>query len=51
MDSVIVTVPAVIRAHTITLPDAPLSATLTIHRTAPDRLHLSGRLDGRAKTD
>ena len=50
MDDVLVTVPAAIDAHTITLSDAPLPATLTIDRTAPDRLRLSGQLDGQPVT-
>jgi len=50
MDGVLVTTPAAIDTHTITLSDASLSATLTIDRTAPDRLHLSGQLDGQPVT-
>jgi hypothetical protein len=50
MNGEIVTRPAVIDAHTITLADAPLSSMLTIDRTAPDRLRLSGQLVGRAVT-
>jgi len=47
MNGELVTVPAVIDAHTITLFSAPGPATLTIDRTAPDRLRLLGQLDGR----
>jgi hypothetical protein len=50
MNGEIVTRPAVIDAHTITLPDAPLSSTLTLDRTAPDRLRLTGQLDGHPVT-
>jgi hypothetical protein len=47
MDGELVTVPAVIDAHRIALFAAPLTATLTIDRTAPDRMHLTGKLAGR----
>jgi hypothetical protein len=47
MDGELVTVPAVIDEQEITLFDAALPATLTIDRSAPDRLRLSGLLDGR----
>jgi hypothetical protein len=49
MDDVLVTVPAFIGAHTMTLSDVP-PTTLTVDRTAPDRLRLSGQLDGRPVT-
>jgi hypothetical protein len=49
MDDVLVTVPAFIGAHTMTLSDVP-PTTLTIDRTAPDRLRLSGQLDGQPVT-
>jgi hypothetical protein len=47
MDGELVTVPAVIDAHTITLSDAPGPRTLSVDRTAPDRLRLFGQLAGR----
>jgi hypothetical protein len=50
MDGELVTVSAVINAHRITLFAPPLPATITIDRTAPDRLRLSGRLAGRPVT-
>jgi hypothetical protein len=50
MDGELVTVPAVIDAHRVTLFAAPLPATLTIDRTAPDWLRLSGQLNGRPVT-
>ena len=50
MDGVIVTTNAAIDAHTITIPDAPLTAKLDIDRTAPDRLNLSGRVHGQPVT-
>ena len=50
MDGELVTVPAVIDAHRISLFTAPLTATLTINRTAPDRLRLAGKLAGRPVT-
>jgi hypothetical protein len=50
MNGELVTVPAVIDAHRVTLFAAPLPATLTIDRTAADRLRLSGQLDGRPVT-
>ncbi len=50
MNGELVAVPAVIDAQRITLFAAPGPATLTIDRTAPDRLRLSGQLDGRAVT-
>ena len=50
MDGVIVTVPAIIDAHIITLSDPPLSARLTVDRMKPDRLRLAGQLDGHPVT-
>jgi hypothetical protein len=50
MDGELVTTPAVIDAHRITLFAAAPPTTLTIDRTAPDRLHLSGQLDGQPVT-
>jgi uncharacterized membrane protein YphA (DoxX/SURF4 family) len=50
MNGVIVTRPAVIDAHTITLAAATQPTTLTIDRTAPDQLHLTGQLDGEPVT-
>ena len=46
----IVTSPAVIDAHTITLPNNAPPATLAIDRIAPSRLRLSGHLGGRFVT-
>jgi hypothetical protein len=45
MDDVIVTRSAAIDAHAITLTNAPLSK-LTIDRTGPDGLSLTGQVDG-----
>jgi hypothetical protein len=50
MDGELVTVPAVIDAHRITLFGAPGPATLTVDRTGPDRLRLSGHPAGRPVT-
>jgi hypothetical protein len=50
MNGNLVTTPAVIDAHTITLSAATPPSTLTIDRTAPDRLRLSGQLAGRPVT-
>jgi hypothetical protein len=50
MDGELVTLPAVIDARRISLFAAPLPATLTVDRTGPDRLRLSGHLDGRPVT-
>jgi hypothetical protein len=46
-DGDIVTVRAAIDAHTITVPGAPLAATLHIDWTSADQLRLSGQLHGR----
>jgi hypothetical protein len=46
MDGEIVPALADINAHTITLSDMGAPTTLTIDRTTPDRLSLSGRLHG-----
>lgn len=45
MDGELVTVPALIETHRITLFTTP-PALLTVDRTSPDQLHLSGRLAG-----
>ncbi|WP_343577500.1 DoxX family protein [Mycobacterium sp.] len=50
MNGELVPVSAVIDAQEITLFTARGPATLTIDRTAPDRLRLSGQLDGRLVT-
>jgi hypothetical protein len=42
-------VPAAIDTHTMTLSDVP-PTTLAIDRTAPDRLRLTGQLDGHPVT-
>jgi hypothetical protein len=47
MDGVIVTTNAAIDAHTLTIPDPPLTAKLNIDRTSTDRLNLSGHLSDR----
>lgn len=49
MDGALVTVPATIDAHTITLV-APQPATLTIEHTNPTRLRLEGQLSGKPVT-
>jgi hypothetical protein len=46
MDGVIITTTAVIDPHTITVSDAPRPTRLSVVRTAPDGLRLSGQLDG-----
>jgi hypothetical protein len=50
MDGEIVPALADIDAHTITLSDMGAPTTLTIDRTTPDRLRLSGRLHGQPVT-
>jgi hypothetical protein len=50
MDGELVTVPAVIGAHRISVFDAPGLATLEVERPDPDRLHLTGQLDGHPVT-
>jgi hypothetical protein len=50
MDGALVTRAATINTHTITLSDAPVSSTLTVERTAPDQLRLSGQLAGHPVT-
>jgi hypothetical protein len=50
MDGELVTRAAAINTHTITLSDAPVSSTLTVDRTAPDQLRLSGQLAGHPVT-
>jgi hypothetical protein len=50
MDGVLITRAAVFDAHSITLSDAPVPATLTVDRTAPDQLRLSGQLHGHPVT-
>jgi hypothetical protein len=50
MDGEIVPALAAINAHTITLSDMGAPTTLTIDRTAPDRLRLSGQLHGQPVT-
>lgn len=50
MDGELVTRAAAINTHTITLSDAPVSSTLTVDRTAPDRLNLAGQLAGHPVT-
>jgi hypothetical protein len=47
MNGELVTLPAVIDTQRITLFAAPGPATLTVDRSAPDRLRLSGQLEGR----
>jgi hypothetical protein len=46
MDGVVITRAAVFNAHTITVSDTPVPSTLTVDRTAPDQLRLSGQLHG-----
>lgn len=46
MDGTLVTRTAAFDARTITLSDVPVSSTLTVDRTAPDQLRLSGQLAG-----
>jgi hypothetical protein len=46
MDGELVTVPAVVGAHRISAFDAPGLARLTVQRPDPERLRLTGRLDG-----
>jgi len=46
MDGVLITRAAVFDAHSITVADTPVPATLTVDRTAPDQLRLSGQLNG-----
>jgi hypothetical protein len=50
MDGVIITRAAVFDAHSITLADTPVPATLTADRPAPDQLRLSGQLAGHPVT-
>lgn len=50
MDGVLVTRAAVFDVHSITLSDAPVPATLTVDRTAPDHLRLAGKLHGHPVT-
>lgn len=50
MDGALVTVPAAIDAHKIALSAATPPTTLTIDRTGPDRMRLSGELDGKPVT-
>jgi hypothetical protein len=50
MDGVLITRAAVFDAHSITLADTPVPATLTVDRTAPDQLRLSGQLHGHPVT-
>jgi hypothetical protein len=50
MDGIIVTRAAVVAAQTVTLSYMAAPTTLTIDRTAPDRLRLSGQLDGQSVT-
>ena len=50
MDGVLITRAAVFDAHSITLSDTPVPATLTVDRTAPDQLRLSGQLAGQPVT-
>jgi hypothetical protein len=46
MDDVIITTTAVINTHAITMAGTEAPSTLTVDRTAPDRLRLSGQLSG-----
>ncbi|HEU0191295.1 MAG TPA: DoxX family protein [Mycobacterium sp.] len=50
MDGELVTVPAVIGAHRISVFDAPGLAVLAVERPGPDRLALSGHLNRRPVT-
>jgi hypothetical protein len=50
MDGVLVTRAATLDAHTITLADRPMPATLSVDRTAADQLRLSGKLHGHPVT-
>jgi hypothetical protein len=50
MDGVLITRAAAFDTHSITLADAPMPATLTVDRTAPDQLRLSGQLHGHPVT-
>jgi hypothetical protein len=50
MDGVLITRAAVFDAHSITVSDTPVPATLTVDRTAPDQLRLSGQLHGHPVT-
>ena len=50
MDGALVTRAATINTHTIILSDVAVSSTLTVDRTAPDQLRLSGTLHGHPVT-
>jgi hypothetical protein len=50
MDGVLITRAAAFDTRSITLADAPMPATLTVDRTAPDQLRLSGQLHGHPVT-